>query len=90
MALTPQFGTIVPSQVQEILNSNYLQWTDPGTPATFADFAQHTHQKLHKKKGGGSSRASGFRHWRESNIYRSSLAKYEACSEFHRLHSARS
>jgi len=40
MALTPQFGTIVPSQVQEILNSNYLQWTDPGAAATFADFAQ--------------------------------------------------
>jgi len=39
MALTPQFGTIVPSQVQEILNSNYLQWTDAGA-ANFADFAQ--------------------------------------------------
>ena len=28
MALTPQFGTIVPSQIQEILASNYLQLTN--------------------------------------------------------------
>ena len=40
MSLTPQFGSIVPSQKQELLNSNYLQWTDSGTAATFADFAQ--------------------------------------------------
>ena len=40
MALNPQFGSIIPSQVQEVLNSNYLQWTDPGVAATFADFAQ--------------------------------------------------
>ena len=50
MALTPQFGTIVPSQVQEILNSNYLQWTDPGTPATFADFAQQYLPEIYEQE----------------------------------------
>ena len=39
MALNPQFGTIIPSQQQELLQSNYLQWTDAGA-ANFADFAQ--------------------------------------------------
>ena len=28
MSLTPQFGAIVPSQVQQLLNSNYLSFTD--------------------------------------------------------------
>jgi len=32
MSLTPQFGSLVPSQAQEILNSNYLQF-DQGGPA---------------------------------------------------------
>ncbi len=50
MALTPQFGTIVPSQVQEILNSNYLQWTDPGIPATFADFAQQYLPEIYEQE----------------------------------------
>jgi len=39
MALNPQFGSIVPSQVQEVLQSNYLQWTDPAA-ADFQSFAQ--------------------------------------------------
>jgi len=39
MALTPQFGSIVPSQVQEVLQTNYLQWTDPAA-ADFSSFAQ--------------------------------------------------
>ena len=39
MALNPQFGSIVPSQVQEVLQSNYLQWTDPAA-ADFTSFAQ--------------------------------------------------
>ena len=39
MSLTPQFGSIVPSQKQELLNSNYLQWTDSAGD-NFADFAQ--------------------------------------------------
>jgi hypothetical protein len=40
MSLTPQFGSIVPSQKQELLNSNYLQWTDSSSSGDFADFAQ--------------------------------------------------
>ena len=39
MALQPQFGAIIPSQTQELLNSNYLQWTN-NAGANFADFAQ--------------------------------------------------
>ena len=39
MALSPQFGSLVPSQVQEVLQDNYLQWTD-AAGANFADFAQ--------------------------------------------------
>ena len=29
MALTPEFGSIVPSQKQQALNTNYLNFTDP-------------------------------------------------------------
>ena len=43
MSLTPQFGTIVPSQKQELLNTNYLQFNstaggafDANTTDTFA------------------------------------------------------
>ena len=39
MSLQPQFGNLVPSQAQEVLNSNYLQWTNAGG-ANFVDFAQ--------------------------------------------------
>jgi hypothetical protein len=39
MSLNKQVGSIIPSQSQEILNSNYLQWTDK-TGADFVDFAQ--------------------------------------------------
>jgi hypothetical protein len=49
MALTPQFGTIVPSQVQEILNSNYLQWTD-AAGANFADFAQQYLPEIYEQE----------------------------------------
>jgi len=44
MALNPQFGGLVPSQAQEILANNYLQWTNnggaAGIPNDFVDFAQ--------------------------------------------------
>ena len=33
--LTPQFGKIVPSQSQELLNSNYLKFNEAGTDGTF-------------------------------------------------------
>tara|TARA_R100001594_G_scaffold1168_3_gene4884 strand:- start:933 stop:2390 length:1458 start_codon:yes stop_codon:yes gene_type:complete len=49
MALTPQFGTIVPSQVQEVLQSNYLQWTDNGA-ANFADFAQQYLPEIYEQE----------------------------------------
>jgi hypothetical protein len=39
MALNPQFGSIIPSQTQEVLQTNYLQWTDPAA-ADFTSFAQ--------------------------------------------------
>ena len=42
--LQPQFGSLIPSQSQELLNSNYLQFTNngggAGIPDNFADFAQ--------------------------------------------------
>ena len=44
MALTPQFGSLIPTQVPQLLDSNYLQWNDnggaAGIPGNFADFAQ--------------------------------------------------
>ena len=44
MSLQPQFGGLIPSQAQEILNNNYLQWTNnggaAGIPNDFVDFAQ--------------------------------------------------
>ena len=49
MALTPQFGTIVPSQVQEILSSNYLQWTN-AAGANFADFAQQYLPEIYEQE----------------------------------------
>ena len=35
--LNPQFGTILPSQTQQLLNSNYLQFNDPAGGGTFAE-----------------------------------------------------
>ena len=40
MSLLPQFGSLVPTQQQQLLASNYLQWTDSTGTANFADFAQ--------------------------------------------------
>ena len=34
MSLTPQFGSIIPSQTQEVLNSNYLKFNDGGAGNT--------------------------------------------------------
>jgi hypothetical protein len=38
-AVTPTFGSIVPSQKQQALNTNYLNFTDPTNP-DFSSFAQ--------------------------------------------------
>ena len=44
MALTPQFGSLVPTQVPQLLSTNYLQWDNngggAGVPENFTDFAQ--------------------------------------------------
>ncbi len=44
MSLLPQFGSIVPSQTQQLLATNYLQWNNNGggggIPGNFVDFAQ--------------------------------------------------
>ena len=44
MSVLPQFGSLVPSQLPQLLASNYLQWNNnggaAGIPGNFADFAQ--------------------------------------------------
>jgi len=50
MSLTPQFGSIIPSQKQELLNSNYLQWTDKASAADFADFAQQYLPEIYEQE----------------------------------------
>ena len=49
MALTPQFGKIVPSQKQEALQSNYLQWTDAAA-ADFVDFSQQYLPEIYEQE----------------------------------------
>ena len=40
MALTPQFGSLIPSSRQELLNSNYLQFNGGANPGDSNSFAQ--------------------------------------------------
>ena len=40
MSLSPQFGGLIPSQVQEVLNSNYLQFNGGGVAGDTNTFAQ--------------------------------------------------
>ena len=50
MSLTPQFGSIVPSQKQELLNSNYLQF-NTGNAATGGDtFAQQYLPEIYEQE----------------------------------------
>ena len=49
MSLTPQFGKIVPSQNQELLNSNYLQFNDPAG-ADFSSFAQQYLPEIYEQE----------------------------------------
>jgi hypothetical protein len=45
MALSPQFGSVIPSSTQQLLQSNYLQFnTGAG-----ADFAQQYLPEIYKK-----------------------------------------
>ena len=54
MALSPQFGSLVPSQSQQALATNYLQWTNNGAgagiPANFADFAQQYLPEIYEQE----------------------------------------
>jgi hypothetical protein len=51
-SLTPQFGTIQPSQQQQLLNTNYLQFNNPGTgaPADFSSFAQQYLPEIYEQE----------------------------------------
>ena len=54
MALQPQFGSIVPTQTQQALATNYLQWTNNGgagaVPGNFADFAQQYLPEIYEQE----------------------------------------
>ena len=49
MAIQPQFGSIVPSQSQQLLQTNYLQWTN-NAGANFADFAQQYLPEIYEQE----------------------------------------
>ncbi len=49
MSLTPQFGTIVPSQRQELLNSNFLKFNDGGAGNTDT-FAQQYLPEIYEQE----------------------------------------
>ena len=49
MAIQPQFGSIVPSQAQQLLQTNYLQWTN-NAGANFADFAQQYLPEIYEQE----------------------------------------
>ena len=50
MPFTSQQAGLLPAQEQTILQSNYLQWTDPAVVATFADFAQQYLPELYEQE----------------------------------------
>ena len=51
MSLTPQFGSLIPSSQQEILNSNYLQFNGGGAAGdTLTLLLNNTYQKFTNKK----------------------------------------
>ena len=49
MSLNPQFGKIVPSQSQQLLDSNYLQFNDPAG-ADFSSFAQQYLPEIYEQE----------------------------------------
>ena len=49
MSLSPQFGSIIPSQTQEILNSNYLKFNDGGAGNTDT-FAQQYLPEIYEQE----------------------------------------
>ena len=48
MALTPQFGSLVPSQTQQLLASNYLQFNTGAAPVN--DFAQQFLPEIYEQE----------------------------------------
>ena len=49
-AFTVQHAGLLPAQDMVVLQSNYLQWTDSTTSATFADFAQQYLPELYEQE----------------------------------------
>jgi hypothetical protein len=49
MALTPSFGSIKPSQKQQALDTNYLNFTDPSNPE-FSSFAQQYLPEIYEQE----------------------------------------
>ena len=50
MSLTPQFGSLIPSQQQEILNSNYLQFNGGGAVGDTNTFAQQYLPEIYEQE----------------------------------------
>ena len=50
MSLTPQFGSIVPSQKQELLNSNYLKFNDGAAAGDTDTFAQQYLPEIYEQE----------------------------------------
>ena len=48
--VTPSFGAIKPSAKQQVLSTNYIQFTDSGTSATFSDFAQQYLPEIYEQE----------------------------------------
>jgi len=50
MSLQPQFGSIIPSQTQEILDSNYLQFNGGANPGDSDSFAQQYLPEIYEQE----------------------------------------
>ncbi len=50
MSLTPQFGSLIPSSQQEILNSNYLQFNGGGAVGDTNTFAQQYLPEIYEQE----------------------------------------
>ena len=50
MSLSPQFGSLIPSQSQEILNSNYLQFNGGAGAGDTNSSLNSIYQKFMNKK----------------------------------------
>ena len=48
--VAPQFGAIKPSAKQQVLSTNFIQFTDSGTTATFSDFAQQYLPEIYEQE----------------------------------------